>query len=99
MSAGKQTLQGLEPSLTPAQPATTAGPDRTETRRLDWLLGSPGTRCEPLDAGGGVFMETWVCNGAPGNEEGGGGMFFVVGATSRECIDKFLVGDITSSNA
>jgi len=67
----------------------------TDTERVDWLIRKSGA-----DFGydhnkpGNRWLVCWVCNGEKGNENGGGSTFIAEGATERECIDKFITGDI-----
>ena len=64
-----------------------------ESRRLDWMISNGNSDCGRAP-NGSFYVSSWVPNGAPGNESGGGGRFSVSGASHRECIDKFLAGDI-----
>lgn len=62
----------------------------TDSQRLDWLL-SAEPRAE-VD-GIGHFISVWLPESkAP---DGVAGYFVTRGASHRECIDKFLRGDIT----
>lgn len=64
-----------------------------ESKRLDWLLSNQGAQCERFSAGD-YYIQTWVCHSEPGNLNGSGGQFLARGGSHRECIDKFLTGDI-----
>lgn len=71
-----------------------AGALHTDTERLDWMISNSSARCEFTTNDRTAYMTAWVCNGALGNESYGGGKFTTSGSTHRECIDKFLSGDI-----
>ena len=68
-----------------------------ESKRLDWLIANPSAKCE-RSTDGTLYINAWVCNGEPGNENGGGANFTASGATHRDCIDKFMAGDIRRMN-
>lgn len=65
-----------------------------ESQRVDWLLDNPGFSCMPDTLDDGFVISTWVPNGSPGNENGGGAMFVAKGKTRRDCIDQFIRGSI-----
>jgi hypothetical protein len=69
----------------------------TESQRVDWLLDNPGFSCTRNDATGEFSLIAWVCNGAPGNENGGGAKFCATSKTRESCVDKFIRGDIRSA--
>ena len=64
----------------------------TDTDRLDWVLQNPGFDLQNSETG--FYMAKWVCNGQPGNENGGGNRFCTVAKTPRECVDNFIRGAI-----
>lgn len=66
----------------------------TESQRVDWLLDNSGFSCTRNKASDDFAISTWVPNGQPGNENGGGGKFFAKGKTRRDCIDQFIRGSI-----
>lgn len=64
---------------------------RQETARLDWMCRHPLSN---IDSNKDEhWITAWVCEGEPGNS-GGSGKFCASGKNVRECIDKFLSGDI-----
>lgn len=64
----------------------------TDTQRLDWLLLH---NAEADKDRRGCYITAWVGSGAPGNKRGPAGRFVSNAATHRECIDMFLLGNIT----
>lgn len=65
---------------------------RQESARLDWLLLHNSAEVDRDSRG--CYIVARVSDGALGNEQGPSGRFVSTGATHRECIDRFLYGDI-----
>lgn len=64
----------------------------TDTQRLDWV-GNNRSANHDSDATE-HWLTTCVPQGALGNKNGASGKFLARGKSHRECIDKFLSGDI-----
>ena len=65
---------------------------RQESARLDWLLLHNSAEADKDSRG--CYIVAWLSDGAPGNKQGPSGRFVSSGVTHRECIDRFLSGDI-----
>lgn len=64
-----------------------------EKARLDWvILHSHGLIIDSTPRGSHVVA--WISQGAPGNVHGPSGRRVANGNDARECIDKFLRGEI-----
>lgn len=64
-----------------------------ESKRLDWLLMHQSAECDRHHAGD-YYLTSWLGGSEVGNQRGSGGVFIARGASPRECIDKFLLGDV-----
>jgi len=73
-------------------PAKTAA-QHQESARLDWLIRNNGAQFAEFSMGD-KCITTWICTSEPGNESGHGANYIARGASYRECIDRFLSGDI-----
>ncbi len=63
-----------------------------DTQRLDWVAQK---RTAQYDSDNGEhWIVSWVCQGEAGNKNGASGKFLGRGKSYRECIDKFIEGDI-----
>lgn len=69
----------------------------SDSKRLDWLLSNQGAQCERF-SNGDYYIQTWVCQSEPGNLNGSSGHFLARGSSHRECIDKFITGDIVRTD-
>lgn len=66
---------------------------KDEMQRLDWM---DHNRSANHDSDSKEhWISAWVPQGAMGNKHGASGRFVARAKTFRECIDKFLGGDIT----